>query len=139
MRIEERGEALRSACRALDDVPVTWGVDDCSAWPASWVAAITGRDVLWPAYANEDEARDLIAAAGGLDALWQDVAADCGLRRRVKGEEPRLGDVGLIRTTHHDVMVGVVFAHARIACWRHEAGVRRLAVRHSAIVGIWEV
>ncbi|MCF3934354.1 hypothetical protein L1787_13145 [Acuticoccus sp. M5D2P5] len=137
--MKDRGEKLRAAVAALDGVPVTWGVDDCSAWPASWVAGVTGWEVLWPAYASEDEAHRLIDDAGGLDVLWSEIAGECGLRRRVKGEEPCLGDVGLIRTAFHDAMVGVVFAHGRTACWRHVAGVHRLSVRHQTIVAAWAV
>lgn len=123
-----------------------WGRDDCSTWPAQWVAEVTGRVVEWPAYETEDQAWDLIAAGGGLVPLWRDVAGAAGLRERdVALEGPQCGDVGIILTrTLGDV--GVIFGtmaglgNGPWLVWlRADTGARPMSVRRSTILAAWEV
>lgn len=141
-------DRVRLLGRYVEATPaaVEWGASDCSTWPAQWVAEITGRTVLWPAYASEDEARELIAGAGGLPSLWRGVARGCGLRERdVALEAPSCGDVGIMDTRRFGPC-GVIFGPLAgvgggpwLAYWRADRGARPIAVRRSAILAVWEV
>lgn len=132
-----RAERLKAAVIALADVPVEWGVSDCSTWPAQWVADITGREFDWPAYSGQAEAEAMIARAGGLLPLWENVAQAAGLVRR-HDFMPALGDVGIIRTRGYGE-VGGVFADGGVLCWRASWGVHLIAPRRQTVVAIWEV
>ena len=132
-----RAERLKAAIEALTDIPIEWGVSDCSTWPAQWVADVTGREFDWPAYSSQDEAEAMIAAAGGLLPLWEAVARTAGIRRRYE-LLPTLGAIGIIRTHGHGD-VGGVFADGGVLCWRAAWGVHLIAPRQNAVVAIWEV
>ncbi|MEM8664211.1 MAG: hypothetical protein AAGF49_08850 [Pseudomonadota bacterium] len=133
-----RGERLRRAVDRLNHVPMTWGQDDCSMFPALWAAAITGRSAQWPRYSTEAEAHALIFEAGGLVPLWRRLADEMGLRERERGEPPLVGDVGVISTRRMGE-AGGVFAEHGVLCWRAETGVRLLAPRWQTVLAIWEV
>lgn len=140
-----RGALLAAYVRATRG-PVVWGVSDCSTWPAQWVAEATGREVRWPAYASEDEARTMMADAGGLVPLWRDVAESAGLRERDPAlEAPAPGDVGVMLTRRFGD-VGVIFgplagvpAGPWLAYWRSEDGARPISIRRATLRAVWEV
>lgn len=84
---------------ALDRV-WSWGEWDCALCPAAWVRALGHPD---PAadlfrygggYDTALGAARVVRKAGGMVALWTDVAARAGAR---PVSTPRKGDVGLIR------------------------------------------
>lgn len=137
------GERLRATVAAVKDRPVTWGVDDCTTWPAQWTVDVTGRTLpQWPDYASEAEARALIDAAGGLVPLWDEAAR--ALRVPVRHEAPEPGDVGVILTGRHGP-VGVIFGHGGVAFWRSSSadgtrgGVHALTPRRVTLVRAWAV
>jgi hypothetical protein len=128
-----RAARLQAHIEAVSGVPVAWGLSDCSAWAARWVAAESGRRLPLPAYAEEAEARALIAGAGGLTALWCGIAARAGL-----GETacPALGDVGVLQTGAYGE-VGVIFAADGLCALRTPAGVTFLRPRR--ILRAWTI
>lgn len=85
------GAYLQEAARR----PFVWGEWDCCTFPADWFRGLTGTDPMarWRGgYSSEEEARALIAEAGGLTNLWGE-ALD-GLSTPVHGDF-RAGDVGV--------------------------------------------
>lgn len=131
-----RGEMLREFVGQLENRPVTWGRDDCCAFPARWIEKCTGVEPPFPTYDTEDEARMLIAQAGGLHSMWSEVAHKIGFLSCPY--EPKLGDVGLVFTRACGV-VGGVFGTNGVFMWRSEPGVRMLPWRPRAIVAMWDV
>lgn len=131
-----RAERLETAVDALVDVPMRWGVDDCTAWVAQWVAKEIGQPVDVPQYSTEAEALALIEREGGLDRIWHMRMQALGIRRRYD-ESPVLGDVGLIDTRFG--LAGGIFADAGVFCWRAERAVRLLPPRVHTIRAIWEL
>lgn len=130
----ERGRRLEAFCEAMDGKPVTYGIDDCSTWPAQWAVNETGCDLDWPEYSSREEAQALIDEAGGLAPLWD---AAIGSRFEECHEEyPPVGSIGIIRTRLFGE-VGVIFVFAGVVCWRHETGVRVFGVRPNTIVKAW--
>ncbi len=129
-----RSQRLAAHVAALPDRPPIHGVDDCSAWAATWVALETGRAPRLPAYATADEARRLIAAAGGLAPLWCQALAPLGL---AETGAPALGDVGVIDTSRG--AVGVIFAEGGFVFWRALRGALCLMPRPGSIVAAWHV
>lgn len=127
-----REERLRAHVDAVADRDVVWGRDDCSAWAAAWVRAETGLAVPLPHYGDRDSAEALIAAAGGLVALWSEAIPE--LERTAFHEA---GDVGVVETRLG--AVGVVFAHGGFALWRAARGVLPFVPRASAIFAAWSV
>lgn len=129
---------LMAYLEEMDGRPVTWGIDDCSAWPAEWIRRATGHTIKLPRYSNRDEAHALIERSGSLHALWSDHLADAGFAETT---EPRLGDVGVVDISQGQV--GVVFGHAGLAFWRAEGngagGVRPFQPRTRYIAGIWSI
>lgn len=91
-----RADRLMAYIEAELGKPVAWGRDgsDCSSWAARWVERETGKRLGLPAYRDEAEARALMAEAGGLVNLWNDVLGRAGLFPTV---EPGIGDVGVLR------------------------------------------
>lgn len=133
MKLSPKESALQ---RFVDDwrqVPVVWGVSDCSAWAARWVETITGRAPVLPSYTSRDEAHALIAAAGGLGPLWDDALGAIGVYTT---SAPVLGDV-IVCDTRKFGTVGLVMAHGGVAFWRAESGVHALAPRK--ILRAWHV
>ena len=122
---DDRAERLRAYVEATKGKPVNWGVDDCSPWAAQWVADLTGRDIDWPVYSSEEEVVRIIEEAGSLLALWEPVTRSLGLQPIIAlGDEPRLGDVGIVESSRGQV--GGIFAAAGSFCWRAARGVRIL-------------
>lgn len=73
--------------------PFIWGQTDCILTGADWVRAVEGWDPAEGyrgAYADEDEAKALLTASGGLAAMIQ------GRMRRETIAHPRAGDVGVV-------------------------------------------
>src|SRR5690606_1964108 len=100
--VSEREDRLRAYVEAAKGRPMQWGYDDCSPWAAQWVADITGKEISWPVYSTEDEARRIIEEGGGLPAIWKRMAREIALEE-VIGEAPRLGDVGIIESSRGQV------------------------------------
>lgn len=129
-----RAARLAAHVVAAPDREPIWGVDDCSAWAATWVALETGRAPRLPAYATRDEADRLIAAAGGLAPLWRRALAPLGLYETCS---PDYGDVGVITTSRGEA--GVIFTAGGFCWWRARAGALLLAPRAATIVAAWTV
>lgn len=73
-----------------------WGRFDCSLWAADWLVACGHRDPaadLRGTYADQAGAERVLAAHGGLTALWERLAS---LARLEPVHEPRRGDVGVV-------------------------------------------
>ncbi|MDQ2083193.1 hypothetical protein RA307_23665 [Xanthobacteraceae bacterium Astr-EGSB] len=129
-----RSEQLAEFVASLRDKPVTWGVDDCCAWVRVWITRAAHMDVAVPAYASRRDAQAIIVGAGGLPALWNDLAVRHGL---APTGAPTLGDVGLVEMSFGPA--GVIFATAGICCVRTDTGVSFMSPRISTIVGAWRV
>lgn len=132
----ERAARLKAFVEAMHEKPVTWGVDDCSTWPAQWVSDETGKELAWPAYGSKDEAVALIDRSGGLVTLWDQALRPAGIFER--HDEPQLGDVGVVQTADMGE-VGGIFAVNRTFLWRHERGVMMLPVRRWTISKVWRI
>lgn len=127
-----RAEQLQAFLVEFDGKPVTWGVDDCSAWPALWVGRETGKPVRLPRYANEAEALAL-KERHGLVALWDEALRDHPV---YAAHDPRPGDVGIVQMSFGEV--GMIFAHANYGLWRSEGGTRPLGpIRQRTILKVW--
>lgn len=133
MKLNPREQMLQDFIAAAKDAPVVWGESDCSSWPAAWVLRLTGRRVAIRAYASRDEAHALIAAAGGLDRLWDGALDPLGIHRT---DAPELGDVAVCETRKYG-QVGLIMAHGGIGYWRADAGVHALSPR--GLVAAWRV
>ena len=94
-----RSDRLLAFIEAEMGKPVAWGNDasDCSSWPKRWVEQELDIRLPMPAYSDEGTARALMAEAGGLVNLWNDVLGRAGLCSTI---EPQVGDVGVLRTMH---------------------------------------
>ena len=68
--------------------PFAWGAWDCCQFTAEWVHRVTGSDPrgMFPAYSSEAEAREVLAAAGGLLALVDKVAPRVHVSRAREGD-----------------------------------------------------
>lgn len=115
---------LRSHIDKVAERPCIWGVDDCTRWSADWVEAERGIDLRLPIYRGEEEARRIIAASGGLPALWRARLAAAGFFTTTM---PGYGDVGLVETRLGPL--GVIVAHDGVCALRAEAGVTFLRPR----------
>lgn len=123
--MNERAKRLKALVESYEGIPANW--DECSVYPAQWIADELGIDVPWPSYADEAEGRAMIEAAGGLVNLWSDVAKEIGVKE-VRREPVQLGDVGVIRTSKHGQIGGVFADHGVFTC-RTTNGMRHLAPR----------
>lgn len=117
--------------------PVTWGLDDCCAAPALWVARATGTPLDYPVYDSHEEAYALIEGTkGGLIGLWEDVLAPVGLRVT---DRPKLGDIGIVMMGEVPQR-GCIFANDGIAYFRrYDAGWHPLRPRPRTILKVWSV
>lgn len=137
--MRDRGARLREIFDGLSETQITWGVDDCSAVPARWVAERTGRQVWTPPYRSEAQAAALVSQAGGLAALWDEIATAHRLRTLALGAEPvEIGDVGIMQTRLSGE-VGGIFLHGGILMVRCNDGVRTFWPRAGAMVAAWRV
>lgn len=129
----DRASRLQAHIDAVTNVPIEWGRSDCSPWAGAWVEGEIGRSLGLPAYSTEQEGKDRIAAAGGLDRLWAAIASRAGLWET---GAPALGDVGVIETKKFGD-VGVIFALDGICAMRTTRSVMFLRPRH--IIRAWRV
>jgi len=107
--------------------PWVWGEHDCCAMPARWAG------VVLP-YRSEAEADELIAAAGGLERLWVDVAGDA--IEPVLGD-PEPGDVGIITALSPDrevIEIGAIWNGRRWSFVPRSGGV---AAASATALSIW--
>lgn len=119
-----RGERLRAFVEAAQGKPA--GFDECSTWPAQWVANETGRAFDWPVFAARADMDTYIAEAGGLVAVWDRFARIVAVPERYVTDEAAVGDVGIIETSGG--RVGGIFSHHGVFCWRAENGVNLIGV-----------
>lgn len=111
-----RADRLTAFLERFEGKPVVWGLDDCSAAPALWLAEETGIRVKLPDYATKEAAYAQIAKVGGLVNLW---SARLELPERIGF--PHLGDVGVI-DMRRTGPVGVIFGTSGVAFPRAEKG-----------------
>lgn len=104
-----------------------WGSHDCTAWPARWAG------IELPPYSTELEAAVAVQEAGDLLTLWREFIDG----RLHEVEEPREGDVGVIRALGlaGDTQVGAIFTGKRWAFLTPNG----LACAHAEPVAIWRV
>ncbi|WP_026618344.1 hypothetical protein M728_000389 [Ensifer sp. WSM1721] len=126
-------EPLRTFVEEAQESESVWGVSDCTRWAADWVEQVHGRSLELPRWSSREEAHQLIAAAGSLEALWSRSLADF---RLFETGRPQLGDVGVIDTGRYG-QVGGLFLHGEYFAWRAETGVAFLVPR--IIVKAWSV
>jgi len=67
----ELHEKLNTYIEAARFKPFVWGSWDCCQFVAGWLSELTGADPreLFPAYADEAGARDILSQSGGLVGL----------------------------------------------------------------------
>lgn len=128
------GELHRLAA-ALEGKPFRWGYDDCTIFAARWAEMIGGARLDRPTYRSKREAQALIAEAGGLDRLVAPILETAGWRELAVGEEPRLGDIGIIRTKIGDA--AGVWMHSYQFAQRGARGVLRFGVLKNRVVKSW--
>jgi len=136
-KIVRRRMLLRAMCAQVARTAPVYGVDDCSAWPAQWVANVTGKALDLPVYHSRAEAEAMMDDAGGLVPIWDRVLSPAGIGPR--SGFPRFGDIGVIETFgFRDV--GVIFCELGSAAWRaHRGGIQFLAPRHHTIRKVWAI
>jgi hypothetical protein len=84
-----------------------WGKHDCMLFAADWVLALTGRDpaAAWRGtYFDEASAAGIVAWNGGEGALLRRGLEAAG-GWQVADDEPREGDIVLVRLPNHAGMV----------------------------------
>lgn len=84
------------------EAPLVWGVNDCARFAADAVAHYGYRRLDLPTYASEDDARALIEAGGGLEAL---VTRELG--PPIHPKDTRIGDTVLTAFPQTGPMLGV--------------------------------
>lgn len=132
----EASRAVMAFAARFDGVAPKWGFDDCSMWPAMWIAERCNRDLEIPAYDSEDDARAMIASAGSLANLWSDIASRNAIAATV---DPQAGDVGVIHTALHG-QIGCIFAkYGLYALFRTVDGWRGIGIAKRHVVGAWRV
>lgn len=114
-----RAARLQAFLERFDGAPAVWGKNDCSAAPALWWSEETGKKVELPAYSSRDEAHAIIERMGGLDAVWDDIAARAGAMERFG--DPEVGDVAIIDTRKYGLIGGICGA-GRILIIRKDNG-----------------
>jgi hypothetical protein len=130
--LSARTRRLKAHVARIAGKPCQWGVDDCTRWAADWVEQERGIDLQLPAYTGEEQARALIARAGGLLPLWAGRLARAGI---FETASPSYGDVGLVETKAGPV--GLIFAHDGIGVWRAEVGATLLRPRR--LLKAWSI
>jgi Domain of unknown function (DUF6950) len=132
-----RRKRLTEFSQRLDGEPFIYGENDCSMFPAQWVADITGKELNLPFYDNREAAMDLITKAGGLVNVWSEILEPCGFQQRF--DVPDYGDIGVVETRKFGD-VGVIFLDFGIACWRTESGkVALFTPRMKTILKMWRI
>lgn len=126
-------ERLAGFSAAYEGKPIDWSRDNCSLWPALWVQDATGLRLDLPQVSGMRGARRWLKGQGGLDAVWDRILGEAGIRRGYGS--PELGDVGLIDTRARGT-VGAIFA-INSAMVRTENGFHYLPLR--AVRQFWKV
>src|SRR5690348_1866580 len=83
--------------------PLVWGVRDCVQFAADVVERYSGRRPQLPKYSSEREAREIIAAGGGLEAL-----VTRAIGPPIHPKDAQLGDIVLTTFRDYGEMLGVV-------------------------------
>ena len=139
--IESNVEMSRRAlayAEGFAGAPMQWGVDDCSMFPARWVAELLGRNVDVPSYATDGEAREIIAIHGGLARVWSWIAGRAGIFE-VEPSRVRAGDIGVIKTFASGDVGAIFIKYGTVALIRTETGFRMLGIRERNIIAAWRV
>ncbi|RKE84598.1 hypothetical protein [Rhizobium sp. AG855] len=127
---------LKPYLDAAADQPMVWGESDCTMWVARWIELVRGERLHMPQWKSRDEAHALIAAAGSLLSLWDDVLARAGIFETGQTEA---GDIGVI-LTHQYGQCGGIFLDGGYFAWRAEpAGYRMLHPRARTILKAWSI
>ena len=108
---------LQSYADSLENEAVVWGKSDCCLFVARWVEIANGKKLALPAFDSEGMAKRLIAKAGGLEALWAEIAGKAGM---YETRFPEIGDVGLIALSTGPV--GAIWCQAGYALIRADIG-----------------
>lgn len=129
-----RAELLKAFIEGFHGKPVTFGVDDCAPFAALWIEYATGRKVHLPAYDSREGGQELIRRAGGLVEVCEPCLAESDVFERFG--VPRLGDVGVLRTSQFGD-VGGVFGAGGCFFWRHAEGTAVLCPRQRYVLKVW--
>lgn len=133
----EVNAAIVAFANSFEDVPVTWGKDDCSMFAAQWAAERMGRDFLFDTYDSEDQARALIEREGGLVNVWQFAADSNGLCRVM--DRVQAGDVGVVNTFALGPVGCIFMKYGAVAVLRTDPGYRVLGIREKHVLGAWRI
>ena len=82
--------------------PTVWGVRDCVQFAADSVEHYSGKRPALPKYGSEEEAREIIAAGGGLEAL-----VTRALGEPIPHKDAQVGDIVLATFRETGPMLGV--------------------------------
>lgn len=139
-QVDESERILAFAEEALVGKPVEWGEDDCSTFPAKYLAS-RGVPIEIPAYGSEAEAQAVVERYGTLADVWTAIADRSGLRE-VPIEMRRAGDVGVIRVStlgqsHGGQIGGIFLKYGLLLLIRTEDGARMISPREATIVKVW--
>lgn len=86
-------DQLTSYIQSTGGEGYTYGFSDCAPWVARWVERATGRKVPFPMYRSRKQSLQVVKDAGGMTALFSDLAAQVGLKATLA---PQRGDIGLL-------------------------------------------
>src|ERR1043165_4882498 len=91
----DRCSKLQAYLEVCRDKPFVWGSWDCCQFAAGWVHELTGIDFRsqFPSYADEDEARAILAEVGGLIALTSSLLTEIPVAHAKVGDLVLVNDV----------------------------------------------
>lgn len=136
IEIAERRLILRTLAELLNGVQCEYGINDCSMFPAQWVADITDKELNLPYYDTPESGKKIIDASGGLVNVWSNILEPAGFQQC--HNTPVFGDVGVIKTRAFDD-VGVIFCDLGLALWRTPDGTTFISPRAKTILKVWTV
>lgn len=126
-------DALKDFVEGIAGQGVTWGVDDCSAWPCAWIEKRLGCTIDRPIANDSDDALRIIKQHGGLVELWQFIVSELLMPTYA----PKSGDVGVVALSSG--AIGCIFRSPDSAFIRTESGARVLTVFPRHIKAAWAV
>src|SRR5690242_12826816 len=93
-RLESWESILDAEIEKARPLAFEWGVHDCATWAANVVLALTGEDLIAAirgSYTDEESARQVIDAGGGLDACVDARLPRVGVAFAQRGDVVRWG------------------------------------------------